>query len=997
MDHQNFHSQESKGQYFFKSILFAVLYLASANFGLMIATINNNVTPIWPPTGLAFAIIFLYGRKYWYSIAIGAFTANAMAGNSLSTIIPITVGNTLEAIAGVWIFHRLSRQTETFGNHARSLAFITSAALASIISSSMGVTSLAVNNVIPWDKFGAVMLTWWSGDALGGTIFFPLLLSFHSKTSNEKNKYLTYAAIISSGALLSWPILLSPEGTSYLFLFFPYLYFSATSGREKGLSLAIATLITVSFFSLRSVDGAFHVGTTNAHLINLQLFQLTLAVTGLFLSDFLKTGYLKSPSLVLFSGWLMSGLLFAAFYNQNLKMTDSEFTNVVEKVEASLKSRMEVNVIALKSGAGLFAGSAKISDEEWQNFCSQLNLDASLHGLLGLGKITIVEKKHSKDYILMKRRGKPDFKIHSLGENPLPQNYVIELVQPYERNKKAIGLDVASEIERRAAAETARDTGLPAITNPITLVQVNQKEAGFLLFYPLYSKGKIPSTLDERRARIEGWIYSPVLMKDFFASVFSSGDFKLLTYSISPLHDTKTILVQSKNFTGINKDHLQERVITLFNQSYKLTIGKTPGYLTEAHTIPFWVATAAALFTIGFAAFVVNSKMLGTKANELAEKMTRQLKTSEEKLKIIFDSSQDVHFLVSRNKDGRLYCISVNSTHEKMSGIPNAEYLGKPLDYFLPSEVYASNLQWYEQARLTGLPVRWEVTNEYPTGTKHLIFTLVAVKPDSAEELYVGTIHDITERKNAEELLKQQQLKLTLSAKMSSLGEMAGGIAHEINNPLTIINSKAAILKRNLDKGELDIDKIKKDLTKIEETSNRIAKIIRSLRSFSRNTEGDPMEPAKVSQIIEDTLELCAERFKHHSISLNVNIQTNAMINCRPHQITQVVMNLLSNAHDAIEALPEKWINIDVNEYHGRVIISVTDSGLGIPSAILEKIMNPFFTTKDVGKGTGLGLSISKGIVEDHFGHLQYTMNKGHTCFRVDFPVADVKSQNKAA
>lgn len=981
---------ENKFQYILKTVLFAAIYLVAAKLGLLLSTINNNVTPIWPPTGIAFSFLLLFGRRYWFSIALGAFLANISIGSSFNTALPISMGNTIEAVAGVWIFQRLRLQEDHFGIHSRSFGFIVSSTLAACLSALIGTTSLAVYGIVPWDSFGPTLLTWWSGDALGGTIFFPLVLSLLHKEKVKIN-IINYVLIAAVGSLISWKILIEPQGMTYLFVFFPFFFFAIARAGEKGASVALMTAISFSFYSLKTQHGAFHAGETHAHLVNLQLFQLTLAVTALFLCDFKRAGFFKAPATILFFGWALSGFVFAAFYNQNQQITDVEFNNLVEKVEASLKAKMEKNITALQSGAGFFAGSNRVSNEDWKNFFDNLNLDTNLNGLLGLGEITIVPKNRSQAYL--KTKG-ADFNIRSLGVNPLKDYFIIEHVEPVNVNNKARGLDVASEQTRREAAELSRDTGEPAITLPISLVQSKKTEPGFLLFYPFYQKGPRPTTLNERRQKIRGWIYAPVIMKNFFASVFEQNDFKFLTYSLTPLNKN-VALIQSNDFNDAKKEHFKEKNLKLFNQTYKLSIGKVPGYLVAEHTLPFWVAAVAALLTLGFGAFIVNSRMLGQKAQLLADKMTQKLKQSEEKLKIIFESAHQVLFLVSRGEDGKLHCISVNNTHEEMTGIPTANFLGKTLDEFLPEDVYQKNLAYYEEARRTGKSVQWEVTNNYPTGTKHCVFTIVAVKSNASEELYVGTILDITERKRAEEMLNQQQAKLTLSAKMSSLGEMAGGIAHEINNPLTIIISKAVILRRMINQENPDFEKIKKDLTKIEETSNRIAKIIRGLRSFSRNTEGDPMEIARVTQIVDDTLELCKERFKYHSIDLKIDNQTSGLIYCRPHQITQVLMNLLTNAFDAVEGLKEKWVAIEVKEFNNQVTITVKDSGHGIPEAIAEKMMNPFFTTKDVGKGTGLGLSISKGIIEDHCGHIKYYVREGHTCFTLEFPSA--RDQKQAA
>ena len=244
----------------------------------------------------------------------------------------------------------------------------------------------------------------------------------------------------------------------------------------------------------------------------------------------------------------------------------------------------------------------------------------------------------------------------------------------------------------------------------------------------------------------------------------------------------------------------------------------------------------------------------------------------------------------------------------------------------------------------------------------------------------VGANWDNTDKKIAE-------AALITSAKMASLGEMASGVAHEINNPLTIIQGKAAHIKRLIQNGEFDLDKINDALTKIENTTTRIAKIISGLQSFSRNSVGDPKTSFKVSQIIEESLELCKEKFENLSINLQVDCSIDSSIDCRPSQISQVLMNLISNSMDAISTLADKWVSVEVTNQGDKVRIVVTDSGQGISKEVADKIMQPFFTTKEVGKGTGLGLSISKGIIEEHHGQFTYDASSKNTRFILELPM----------
>ncbi len=251
-----------------------------------------------------------------------------------------------------------------------------------------------------------------------------------------------------------------------------------------------------------------------------------------------------------------------------------------------------------------------------------------------------------------------------------------------------------------------------------------------------------------------------------------------------------------------------------------------------------------------------------------------------------------------------------------------------------------------------------------------------------------GTCRDITDQVELERSLELARQKSMQSSKFVSLGEMAAGVAHEINNPLAIIGGRADQLTEMILSGSATPESSLAALESIRRTTDRIGKIVRGLRAFSRNAEGDPMTENPLRTLIEESLELCRERFKHHEITLRVEGNADAVVSCRPAQIAQIVMNLLSNSFDAVVGQNERWVLLESGETpEGAVFLSVTDSGPGIPSHLAEKIMLPFFTTKDVGKGTGLGLSVSKGIAEDHGGRLWFDASSAHTRLVLELPL----------
>lgn len=248
------------------------------------------------------------------------------------------------------------------------------------------------------------------------------------------------------------------------------------------------------------------------------------------------------------------------------------------------------------------------------------------------------------------------------------------------------------------------------------------------------------------------------------------------------------------------------------------------------------------------------------------------------------------------------------------------------------------------------------------------------------------------ELRQSQRRLEEETAKATHSSRLAALGEMAGGIAHEINNPLMIIKSHASIIQKALVSGEeppnpkILIDRLEKIVSAVQ----RVANIVRGLRSFAQQGDLLPLEQVSLAEILNDTLDFCQEKLTQHSVQIFTESleQSNVFVSCRSVQISQVFLNLINNSFDAIKNLSERWIRISVETRDGHVFIYFQDSGSGISPSLQNKIFLPFYTTKETGEGTGLGLSISRGILKAHHGDIQYLSTEKNTTFMVQLPLA---------
>jgi len=258
--------------------------------------------------------------------------------------------------------------------------------------------------------------------------------------------------------------------------------------------------------------------------------------------------------------------------------------------------------------------------------------------------------------------------------------------------------------------------------------------------------------------------------------------------------------------------------------------------------------------------------------------------------------------------------------------------------------------------------------------------------------------------------------------KLASIGLLSAGVAHEINNPLTFVANNLTVLERDCagllellsmyenalascephsierirsKAEEIDLAYIQGNLARIlartRDGVDRVTRIIHSLRSLAR-TETPQRENVSMADIVGATLEVSRGKFKHLGVVVTQNHDAKPVISCVPTQISQVVLNLLVNALQAIEATgrADGRIEIRTSRIDGNLLLEIQDNGCGIKPEHRNRLFDPFFTTKEVGEGTGLGLSISHNIVAAHGGRIEVDSTPGTgTTFRVFLPRGD--------
>jgi C4-dicarboxylate-specific signal transduction histidine kinase len=335
--------------------------------------------------------------------------------------------------------------------------------------------------------------------------------------------------------------------------------------------------------------------------------------------------------------------------------------------------------------------------------------------------------------------------------------------------------------------------------------------------------------------------------------------------------------------------------------------------------------------------------------------------------------------------DSKMNFLNANKKFINILNLGSEEKIkGKPFSDFFESIDVLSLVERFIASKHIDLEYVQNILVDRKVHTYNFILKKIMC-PDLVIAIYADDQTVYNEKKQELDALKNAMIA---TSRMAIIGEMAAGIAHEINNPLTVIGGLTDQITRSLHEIPLPEIEISQKLLKIKQTTDRMHKIVKGLKAHARNGGADPFETNFVKDIINDSLALCLDTLKSYEINLIMeDIDPAIELDCRGTQISQVLINLISNSKDAIKNQnSDRWIKISAKDVGNFVEFTLTDSGRGILPEVREKMLQPFFTTKGVGEGTGLGLSITKNIIDSHCGVLQIAENTPNTTFIFSIP-----------
>jgi len=690
----------------------------------------------------------------------------------------------------------------------------------------------------------------------------------------------------------------------------------------------------------------------------------------------------------------------------------ADFELRVQDAESRVLQRMRAHEQVLRGAQGLFAAADSVGRDAFRRYVASLRLEATYPGIQGVGFSALVPAAARAAHLAAVRaEGFPEYVIRPEGERD-PYTSIVFLEPFADRNLRAFGYDMFSEPVRRAAMERARDSGQAALSGKVTLVQETQRDvqAGVLLYLPVYRRGAPAGTVERRRAALVGWVYSPYRLRDLMQGILGDrpADLDIDLFDGPAATDDALLFDFDEAGLGavLKPEGLRaERALELAGRRWTLVVRALPGLEAPRHRSSLLAlaggsASAALALLVwllgaGRARALAAARQAGRDLSErrraaeeleaarrfaqaTLDALPEQICVIDEAARILFVNRAWQEFSAAGEAPGGATAEGTPylSACERMSGSGTED-----------ASRFAARLRELLDGR------EGDFSFEHPcrSPTERRWFLVRATRfEERGRARVVVTHHDITERRQAEE-------SLLAATRLASVGTLAAGVAHEINNPLSWMHSNLghglALLADAEGPGAppLDREELRQILGEALEGTSRIAGIVKAMRSLGRPERAEEVLPIDVRAELLDALQMIRNQVQQKA-RLELDLPEGLPpVRARTSELGRVFLNLLVNAGQAIAPgrPQDNLVAVRARREGDEVVVEVADSGAGIPPAVLERIFDPFFTTKPIGQGAGLGLPIARSVVDAAGGRIEVesAVGRGST-FRVRLPAA---------
>jgi PAS domain S-box-containing protein len=683
-------------------------------------------------------------------------------------------------------------------------------------------------------------------------------------------------------------------------------------------------------------------------------------------------------------------ITIAVYVRRTLDARDqARFENAVQSTEDRIRQRLDTYVAVLNATSALYSANEDVSRAQFKAYAEGLSLRIRYPGIQALAYSVRTRAEEAPALVRrMREQGETAFQMWpATGE---PETTTVVYIEPHDRrNLKVLGYDLSSESARRDGLFHARDSGQAAVTRRLTLVQEidARKQPGFLILIPIYRGGQTPSTVDERRAALKGYVSCTFRATDLFERIFGTENQPRVDFAVydqAPFDEAGLLYRSSPELVPPQSRPSRDAVFELGGSQWTLRFWARPesGPPLVAIILAIGGALSVALLLL------IRVQVRGRHA---AERAAMDLARSEGRLRTLIERAP---VAMSVFREGRL--VYVNPHMVETLGHDRAEDLvGKSLfDSVVPEDrpILAQAISaptTVPDLGRGGTPVAIELRHLRRDGqsvnTEGFLLPILF----DGEPAGMGVWQDTTQR-------KQLAAKMMQMDRMIAAGTLAAGVGHEINNPLSFVTANLAFATKRLpllggngartvagdrdspENKHSDVSEIAQALEDAQEGADRIRRIVRDLKVFSRVSE-EKRGPVDVLAALDFAINVARNELRHRA-RLDCDFEAVPKVDADKARLGQVFINLLVNAAQAIPegAADRNRIQVTTRCEPGpRVAVEIRDTGLGIRKEIMSRIFDPFFTTKPIGMGTGLGLSICQAIVTDLGGEIRVKSEVG--------------------
>ena len=987
------------------ALLIAAIHVGMYWLGKAVVVRGPQLVPTFPGYGTDLVILLAFGTEYWPVLLAGYFASAVTKEVPWLASGGIALAALARTLIGVWLLRWISGKKKLLGHFEDLLGIVIVAAVPPALSAGLGTVCLIAAGIFSVSRWSAVLGAWWIVDALGVLIVTPVLIVAVRWWAGDRRKpdrwFAAYGgAFMGCAAIASYFVFFHAEASYVLFSVFLFILIAAAWLGPEAARVAAFVIAASAIWATREGVGAFASGTLNGNLQNLILFLIAASVTGMAVGAFRAINNLVLPGAVLLVGWMLSGWLYGSMDRDRAKYDGARLDEVITSVEGRINNRFQTYEKVLWGAAGLIAASDEISPRNWHTYVARLHLLDSDPGATAMAVVQPVRNEELADFAREHQRSEgPAFTIHNLGAaagaaEPVAEHLVVVCAEPVAVSAKSIGADLSADPIRRVAAQQARDSGTAVLTKSTMLG--DRSGEGLQLFVPVYREGAPLATAEERRKALMAWVTVVFRAETVFRSALGDLDGVL---SLRAYYGEDAAAGDQFYASDISPriQRAPERIthLTLGSNTWTMEWRRLRNFPYVSKTPSAWAAGCTALLSLFAAGLVVMLQANKRRATDRLQLIESASTVGTWELDLGAGTVQCSRQLL------RLYGI-----HQEQERLPLEDWL---------SHVHPEDRDAMRREIVSPRAKRESIDRQYrvmwPDGSVHWLHSkaLPVVDEPGQPARLVGVDFDISE-------LKHLQTQLAQAQKLESVGQLAAGVAHEINTPIQYIGDNAKFLEEAF--GELiklsharapksaagtggpeeqEFEYLKAEvpdaISQLLEGAGQVARIVRAMKEFSHP---GPVEKAAVdiNRAVESTILVSKHEWKFVA-EVTTDLDPNhPMVPCVAGELNQVILNLIVNAVHAIADVVKDSgrkgrIHITTRQRDSVVEISVADTGTGIPASVQSRVFDPFFTTKPVGKGTGQGLAIAHTvIVQKHKGTLRFQTEPGRgTTFVIELPL----------